>query len=280
MIGGQRKRSRGTAGGSTRGDRRARPLAYRIGFLVLAAVVGGGCERKPSPESYYPLTPGAEWKYVMSGEVEAFAGWGLDREGWKRKMRTQNIDDKLVAVEAQQPRKLGRFETTPFEASSSFTRTTWSVFTAKSEEGFADIALARRKADPEEFEQPRFFLRFPLREGRGWDVRESFDFLGETIDVKGRSTITAVNETVTVPAGTFRHCVKVVTETSGSKRVQHLNGRDMAGEASFDRTQEHWYAPEVGLVKMSEKVALTPAVLGNAEQMLELSEFHRGKARP
>lgn len=277
MIGGHTKRSAGTAGD---GRPPARDRAPGALVLLFAVAVIAGCDRKPAPESYYPLAPGAVWKYVMSGEVEAFAGWGRDKDGWKRRMQTHSIDDKLVAVESQVPRKLGRFETTPFEASSSLTKQSWSVFTAKNEEGFADIALAQRKAEPEEFEQPRFFLRFPIREGKGWDVRESFDFLGEKIPVTGRSTITAVNETVTVPAGVFRHCVKVVTETSGSKRVEHLNGRDMAGEASFDRTQQHWYAPDVGLVKMSEKVELTPAVLGNAEQILELAEFRRGKVQP
>ena len=269
-------------GGQTELSSGLRPEAGSGNLIRLAAllllVAVAGCDRKPAAESYYPLGPGHRWKYVLSGEVEAFAGWALHREGWKKKTASRDLDNYIVAVETSDTRKVKGVETTPFLASSNLTRTSWSTFAAKVDEGFADLAQSKRgKGEPEEFDTPHYFLRFPLREGRGWDVSEEVDFLDETIQLSGRSTITAVNETVTVPAGNFRHCVRVDTEMSGSKRFPHLNGRDMAGEATFDRQKTEWFAPEVGLVKATEKESITPEFLGNADQTLELTEFQRGK---
>jgi len=243
---------------------------------VLMAALSQGCENKPTPESYYPLGAGYSWKYVLSGEVEAFAGWALHREGWKRHTTSRNLDNYLVVVETREPQRLNGIETTPFLASSNLNQMSWATFTAKSDQGFADIALSRRKADPKPFDTPRFFLRFPIREGRGWDVSEPWDFAGDEIEMSGRATIVAIDDKVTVPAGVFRHCVRVETETSGNKRVENLHGRGIGGQASFDRKKVEWFAPGVGLVKATEVASITPEILGGAEQMLELAEFRRG----
>lgn len=40
-------------------------------FLLLVVPVVlllAGCDRRPAPESYYPLAPGSTWKYVVSAQ--------------------------------------------------------------------------------------------------------------------------------------------------------------------------------------------------------------------
>ncbi len=70
-------------------------------------------------------------------------------------------------------------------------------------------------------------IRLPIATTNSWQYK-----LTDTIT----ATITGVDETVTVPGGTFPHCI-VTRETEG------------------DETITRWYAPDVGLVK---RISQTP----------------------
>jgi len=71
--------------------------------------------------------------------------------------------------------------------------------------------------------EPRFLLKAPLAVGTAWKNED------------GRYEITAVDETVTVPAGTFTHCIEIVNKSvSGKVTVVSL------------------YAPGVGVIRRDE----------------------------
>jgi hypothetical protein len=72
-------------------------------------------------------------------------------------------------------------------------------------------------------DDPPFFLKGPLQVGATWD------------DEDGAYEITALDETITVPAGTFSHCLEVTNRRRGSKA-----------------TVVTWYAPGVGVVQRAE----------------------------
>lgn len=81
--------------------------------------------------------------------------------------------------------------------------------------------------------EPSFFLKAPLTAGASWQNED------------GRYAITAVDETVTVPAGTFTHCVEVTRwSTNGKVTVITL------------------YAPGVGMVQREESFPVIGGIGG------------------
>src|SRR4030095_5005129 len=86
---------------------------------------------------------------------------------------------------------------------------------------------------------------YPLERGKTWEEEAETTFLSKPVSLTLKSKIESVGETVSVPAGDFEGCVKVLAE--GSKRIP------LPGSYSrFDIVSvryETWYAPEVGLVK-------------------------------
>jgi hypothetical protein len=78
-----------------------------------------------------------------------------------------------------------------------------------------------------------FFLKMPLTAGASWQTAE------------GRYAVTAVAETVTVPAGTFTNCVEVTRWNPGSKI-----------------TVVSVYAPGVGMVQRQETFPLLGGIGG------------------
>src|SRR5207245_5034093 len=72
-------------------------------------------------------------------------------------------------------------------------------------------------------DNPPFFLKGPLRVGTTWE------------DEDGTYEITALDQSVTVPAGTFTHCLEVTNRRKGGKA-----------------TVVTLYAPGVGVVRREE----------------------------
>lgn len=245
-------------------------------LVVLATATSpwiSGCDRSPAPESYYPLEEGLVRRYVMSGEVAMFAGWTLERTGWHRTMRSRGLDNYVVAVQTQAPRLIDGVDATPIMASSDLNRDYWFSFARLDAHGVAEVGRQKRGGQPKPLEEPYYLLRFPLKRGQSWEVKEPLDFMDGEITLAGHAWIAGVDETVTVPAGTFRHCVRVEVESSGSKRVEHLHGRGIWGEATVERKSTAWFGPKIGLVKGIERTTLSPSTLGSGEQMLELTEI-------
>jgi hypothetical protein len=241
-------------------------------LLGLFTLVLTACESAPTPESYYPLEPGLVRQYVMSGEMEMFAGWKLQRTGWHRTMRSRALDNYVLIIETQTPRLINGRDATPMMASSDFNRDFWFSFLVVDEGGIAEVGRQKRGAQPKALEEPYYLLRFPIREGRSWDVKEPQDFLDGEIMLSGRAWVAGVDEIVTVPAGTFRNCIRIESEASGSKRIPDLHGKGVSGEASLEVKVTNWLAPRIGMVKGIQRATASPEALGSAEQMLELTK--------
>jgi len=235
--------------------------------LLLAA-----CQ--PAPESYYPLEAGATWRYVMSGEVHTFAGWARERDGIHRQTVGRAVDDYFVDVSTQPPRPLGGREATPMMSASQLQQGFGFSFWVRDALGVAEIARQPRgAAEPTLLAAPVYALRFPLRIGTSWDTSEPTQFAGQDVTLQGSARIAAVDETVTVPAGTFRRCVRVDSEASARALIAHLHGRDIDGEAEIETRNSLWLAPGVGPVKVTSREAIRPSALGSGEQTLELVRF-------
>ena len=95
---------------------------------------------------------------------------------------------------------------------------------------------------------------------------EAFISLGGMLSLNYR--IAGLHDLVQTPAGRFENCVRV--EASGSMRVEERT----RGITSINIEQTEWYAPDIGLVKMTRKEYTIPEKI-KAEMVQELLEIRR-----
>jgi hypothetical protein len=93
---------------------------------------------------------------------------------------------------------------------------------------------ASETAEPVAAKARVYELHAPVAEGTTWDIQTR---LGED-ELTVNLTIESVNDEITVPAGSFKDCVK----------VRHKGGSQKEG-AGVSLEAYEWYAPKVGLVK-------------------------------
>ena len=121
-------------------------------------------------------------------------------------------------------------------------------------------------------------LEFPLEKDTKWQVN-THPYLLKRLTPVGEAlknsftlpmlyTIVATDETITVPAGEFKNCVKVV---GSADLVLYVN--PLRGYVSVPFTTEEWYAPGVGLVKMTREEKLQADTMEGGELKMELVAF-------
>lgn len=239
-----------TSGGSK--IHRAAP-APTAGWLFGVALAIAACSRTGS--DYFPLDAGRQWEYQLSMTV-------LD-ETERSRFRVRNVaivhhDDRTVTVVEQ-----------PGNARGYYTQTA---------EGVVRIGTARGVDGRVRTDDARhFILRAPLQPGTSWTLTSRLTLIesifyqaGERIrdrevPVTLTYTIDSLEEQVTVPAGTFSHCVKVSAAGSAVTRVNQG-----ANFGHIDVYHTDWYAPGVGLVKSERKEVSDSPYLKPGEYRQEL----------
>jgi len=78
----------------------------------------------------------------------------------------------------------------------------------------------------------------------------------------------SVDEVVTVPAGTFTKCIKVVGRGSTRKNIGPL-----MGSAKVEVEYYSWYAAGIGMVKAVMKESSNHLMVGAGEGNLQLESF-------
>ena len=83
--------------------------------------------------------------------------------------------------------------------------------------------------------------------GNIWQEIETSSFKPK-ISIPVKSTIESINEVVTVPAGTFKGCLKIKTIGFAEKVI----GTEWLPEEKvrIDREWYKWFAPGIGLIKV------------------------------
>lgn len=183
------------------------------GLFVLA-----GCATTPSPApvpkaDYFPLAVGDRWTYRMSPGTKVY-------------------DAQVTAT-----REIRGVKTYAMAVESTYT------FLAAQPDGVYDYG----QGDPDDpqnavvFSPPQLVYKLPFQVGDEWDtpvLAEPTEKNSETVYVSGQVDDI---ETVTVPAETFRDCVKVTV--------------DDPRDAPADRT-DLWFAPNVGIVKTTTYITV------------------------
>lgn len=196
----------------------------------LLVVILPSCSK--STETYYPLKEGRIWEYQMSA-------------------KSVSGHDSTVQVIMTNfaPRELKGKKVTPQKVDaggqSSF------IFISEDAEGIYEFATQLPGAvEPEFNADPRCFIKYPIKVGTSWDVKTTTSFMVKGVPVTLKSSIESIDEVITVPAGTFKGCVKI--KDMGTTK-QNLG--PFVGVVTINVEYYNWYAPGVGHVRsiMKEK---------------------------
>jgi hypothetical protein len=182
-----------------------------VAVLLFFLVPGSSCFGETA-EKYYPVKEGMVWVYGI-----------ISNKPGLRKITVTNLAPRELQGKTVYPRK-------------------WEVgggvrffFIAKDDFGVYRYAEQMTpNAEPKIITPKVYYLKDPVDKGTYWDIAAK---MGES-DLKVTVTIEDIHETVQVPAGTYKECVK----------LKHEGGRQEA-KASLSLTAYEWYAPGVGLVK-------------------------------
>lgn len=91
-----------------------------------------------------------------------------------------------------------------------------------------------------------------------------------TYSVPMNYTVEAVDETVTVPAGTFEGCIRVTGEADLQMYVDGPSGL-----STIPLRMEEWYAPGVGLVRLVRTEDVESDLMAGGQIEMELVAFER-----
>ena len=188
--------------------------------LIIAAVLlffllpQSYCFGEPA-EKYYPLKEGMSWVY---GVISNKAG--------TPKITITNLAPREIQGKTVTPRKWEMGGGVKYH------------FIAKDDYGIYRYAEQRTATEEPKVISPKiYYLKNPVDRGTTWDMEIK---TGEE-DLKVNATIESTMETVQVPGGTFKDCVKVKHEGGGTLPKD--------GNANLSITAYEWYAPGVGYIK-------------------------------
>ena len=98
-------------------------------------------------------------------------------------------------------------------------------------------------SEPQAVPVRNYILKLPLEVGTSWTTESRDSGRPSDLPVKLSNTITKVDESVTVPAGTFNDCLKVEARGENTERDrQGINHSASVAETT-------WHCPGLGAVK-------------------------------
>lgn len=173
-------------------------------------------------ESYYPLKEGNVREYqikMVSGKI-----------------------NKLVVTNLAS-RELQGKKVTPCKNDVSG-KSSFIDFIVADDSGVYVFARQRlADLEPEILKSPSYILKNPIQVGTTWEINYKICLVANNIPCILKETIESKNETVTVPAGTFKDCVKL-------KAIGYAQNINTANEESHITVEYYsWNAPGIGEIK-------------------------------
>ena len=208
------------------------------------------CDR-PDP-GYFPVTPGYEWTYDINRSTPPLQGL-VTQKSIVRNLRPETVDGN-----SYYPRIYANGN------KYFFTRTAEGINRAFPGDDSAERVIGYPlQAGTEWSSKARLQLfDLPKKLEGGWDGLSRY----MTMDY----TITSLDESVKVPAGRFSRCLRV-----DAVGFLDLPQRILLGIRTIKVEQTQWYAPEVGLVKMTRREFAIPN-LYPSEYTQVLTSFNEG----
>ncbi|MBM4284036.1 MAG: hypothetical protein FJ128_02135 [Deltaproteobacteria bacterium] len=207
-----------------------------IFFLVFLLL---GCGREPDLDTYYPLTEGM--RRTTQTKITETAG--------PDKMEERESRASLIYLPAQelQGKTVFPMKSNQIGGPKDITIV---IYLGKDQEGIFlvghQITLDKKIREPKFMERKDYLLKKPLKVGNEWSA-ESGSYLKPPEKVQLKVVIESLDETISVPAGTFKKCLKLTKK--GDKTLK--NG------AAVKIEQTLWYAPGAGFVKFIDLQTMT-----------------------
>lgn len=238
------------------GNLSSRTLLFCITSATLLLLTA--CDNQP-PDNYFPLKQGKQWHYHVTTHLL----------GQDKKHKTLTIEN------------LG---TQTFNNDNYLTRLTshgTHYYFKQQENGiYRHAKKTLVETHPTLDKTPRLVLPLPMPKhaGKSWSVpSQSYTFhrvlphyeppFRSVYRFNMTYSVVAVDETVTVPAGKFEHCLLI----EGQAQVNMFAG-SRRGFEDIEITTREWYAPGVGLVKLERSEPLDSEVFKGGSVLMELTE--------
>ena len=128
------------------------------------------------------------------------------------------------------------------------------------------------------FEQDeKYVLKYPIKIGTEWNAQSKtylilrryayFDYRATTnFDINYK--VSSINETVKVPAGRFKNCIKI----SGNGNTTFIGDREI-GSINIEIKTEDWYAPKIGLIKSIRLEKTDTELFGTSKMVQVLDDY-------
>ena len=234
-------------------------MTLRLMFAASAGLVLAACSGAPDTP-YFPLAAGQRWTYELHeanplGEktetFEITSAGPRERDGETYWLRRNSLGTEywLKLVDGNIVRSALRTTVELEPRNDAVPRTV--------------LPVAPKLGDSWEQPSQPFILE------RAVPFRERFlhhDSVRFTLAMK----VTAVDEEVTVPAGTFKHCIKA----EGDALIHVLADPRLGGSEVVIRHTE-WYAPGIGLIKLERSEPLETTQIVGGEVTMALQAFER-----
>ena len=221
-----------------------------IVFILMCMLLNlMGCSKKT--ETYYPVKEGQTWQYQVS------LGSMLGSEGGGKLVIT-NLALRELKGKKVTPQKVELAGQTHF------------VFIAEDDNGIYEFAeQSPGSVEPQIKDSPAYLMKYPIKANNTWEEKTKTSLLKQNLSITLKSTIESTDETVTVPAGTFKSCLKVKGTGAAKKDLGIL------GVANVSVEHHNWYAPGVGMVKTVLKENSNNMMVGSGELTLQLESFKK-----
>lgn len=229
----------------------------RLGLAVCVLLAGG----KPSQDSsYFPLAPGTRWTYAVATDADGAT---------TRQQQTISVLDER------------RHDGKPLFIRRSETPDNIGIEYWLRAQPDGIVRIAQRmdlEAQATLDAAPRTVLKLPLVIGASWraptvpyTVMRKNDYPREVKYGRGMLmtyTVEALEDRVTIPAGSFDHCARVVGQADLTLFTDPVRGFN-----KVPVTTTEWYCRGVGLVKLERVENLATMFYSGGKVTMELVEY-------
>ncbi len=201
---------------------------------------------------YFPLDSGWQWQYQVTTRTPS--GQGV-HELWVKNTGKEHHDQAFYTVRR--------------------TSTDTDYYFAEDTEGIFRVGKRHWLERVPHWDSPRrYVLKYPLTNTTHW-VNDTQLYTQETLAKSTLSfpmsyEIEAVEESVTVPAGTFKHCIRI----KGEATTQLSADPDTGMVQTVEVITYEWYAPDAGLIKLERKEHFNAEQTINGKILIELVSLH------
>ncbi len=235
-------------------------MMKRMTFIPVALVVAGCSQSLPVGDSYFPLPVGATWEYDVTSDINNII----------------THDTYVLSVDRTVDTDAGEVLVRRVEVPGSIGIEYWL---RKEKDRIVRIAQRIDADEQAKLDRnPQVILKLPVTVGASWMVPTELFVIAPKYEMGMGTTkmpkvlltytVEAIDETVAVPAGTFKSCARVTGIGNFALYVDAVQGfRDIPV------VNREWYCKGVGLVKVERTELLQSAYYSSGKITMELTSF-------